>query len=641
VGLAHHRVPVHRHRGDEDRRRRHAAPADGHHLARQLMSGPSDVPEAAPRRLESGSFSSGLTVPDFAACLQMGLRPVGLVQGFCAMQWGWYGGGSRTCAAPRPTRPGGSQGGYSRTGVPARHGVGRTPDVGPELRADLGRGGLAEGFTSAYTRLIEEAREVGAHGVIGVPTPRTTCRHERGRVPHPGHRGGRRGRPATAARRAVVDLSGRPAPGQADRGRVHADLGHRRDRVGACVGLLHDRVPDGGAGRRVRVGPDGGTQEIEQISEGHLAARSLAREHAGAARVRHPARHLHHDTEREVGAGDQVLECMLRGTRVRRFKDFDPMPAPRPTVRSRERDPQSPILGQRCSAPQPGWPRAATVPAGRGVTSDLSIDEALLLHSIGWEPVELVFGVAVTSVPTGRVDLGAWRDLAASDAHNLAVQVASEKLGHECAAVGGHGVVGVRVSVEVRPPPRRRRVDRHGRSTGRARRPLVGRPFVSDLSARDFVLLSARAGTRWAGLRGELHLRPPPSRRHRHPPVRPEHRAHQPHRGPVLGPGVGHGAHAVLGAGDGAQGVVAVKITEGPMSFARHVIGFTAWGTAVRLEADSHVYLKPDMVLPRPPQRGHRGPRRPRQDHVGRRHAPSDRSLPEQQGAHRSRPRLG
>ena len=56
------------------------------------MSGPSDVPEAAPRRLESGSFSSGLTVPDFAACLQMGLRPVGLVQGFCAMQWGWYGG---------------------------------------------------------------------------------------------------------------------------------------------------------------------------------------------------------------------------------------------------------------------------------------------------------------------------------------------------------------------------------------------------------------------------------------------------------------------------------------------------------------------------------------------------------------------
>jgi hypothetical protein len=75
-------------------------------------------------------------------------------------------------------------------------------------------------------------------------------------------------------------------------------------------------------------------QEVEQISEAHLAVRALAREHA--------RRQLGPDTlhgtaittaEREVGAGDQVLEYTLRGTRVRRFKDYDPMPAPRPTVR--------------------------------------------------------------------------------------------------------------------------------------------------------------------------------------------------------------------------------------------------------------------------------------------------------------------
>jgi uncharacterized protein YbjQ (UPF0145 family) len=47
-----------------------------------------------------------------------------------------------------------------------------------------------------------------------------------------------------------------------------------------------------------------------------------------------------------------------------------------------------------------------------------------------------------------------------------------------------------------------------------------------------------------------------------------------------------------------AQGVVAVRITEGPMHFARHVIGFTAWGTAVRLNPDGHQYLQPRMVLP-------------------------------------------
>ena len=48
----------------------------------------------------------------------------------------------------------------------------------------------------------------------------------------------------------------------------------------------------------------------------------------------------------------------------------------------------------------------------------------------------------------------------------------------------------------------------------------------------------------------------------------------------------------------GGQGVVQVKITEGPMSFARHAIGFTAWGTAVKLVAEAHQFVQPDMVLP-------------------------------------------
>ena len=38
-------------------------------------------------------------------------------------------------------------------------------------------------------------------------------------------------------------------------------------------------------------------------------------------------------THRDLGEGDAAVECILRGNRVRRFKEFDPMPAPRPTVR--------------------------------------------------------------------------------------------------------------------------------------------------------------------------------------------------------------------------------------------------------------------------------------------------------------------
>jgi hypothetical protein len=50
--------------------------------------------------------------------------------------------------------------------------------------------------------------------------------------------------------------------------------------------------------------------------------------------------------------------------------------------------------------------------------------------------------------------------------------------------------------------------------------------------------------------------------------------------------------------GAGGQGVVEVKVTEGPMRFARHAIGFTAWGTAVKLVAEAHQFVQPQMVLP-------------------------------------------
>ena len=39
-------------------------------------------------------------------------------------------------------------------------------------------------------------------------------------------------------------------------------------------------------------------------------------------------------------------------------------------------------------------------------------------------------------------------------------------------------------------------------------------------------------------------------------------------------------------------------MTEGPMSFARHAVGFTAWGTAVTLVAEQHQFVQPEMVLP-------------------------------------------
>jgi hypothetical protein len=48
----------------------------------------------------------------------------------------------------------------------------------------------------------------------------------------------------------------------------------------------------------------------------------------------------------------------------------------------------------------------------------------------------------------------------------------------------------------------------------------------------------------------------------------------------------------------GGAGVVEVKVTEGPISFAGHAIGFSAYGTVVRERDGQHRKVEPRMVLP-------------------------------------------
>jgi hypothetical protein len=77
-----------------------------------------------------------------------------------------------------------------------------------------------------------------------------------------------------------------------------------------------------------------GPQPVEQVTRAHMAARQLARKHVRqqlAGDALHGARI--EVVTRELSQGDEVIDCTLRGNRVRRFKDFDPVVLPRPTVR--------------------------------------------------------------------------------------------------------------------------------------------------------------------------------------------------------------------------------------------------------------------------------------------------------------------
>ena len=82
-------------------------------------------------------------------------------------------------------------------------------------------------------------------------------------------------------------------------------------------------------------------------------------------------------------------------------------------------------------------------------TSDLSIDEEFALHSIGWEPVQLVCGVSLYSVPMGVWNWGVGEISYASEAYAQAFAGANDRIHEECTKMGGRGVVGAHVEAEV------------------------------------------------------------------------------------------------------------------------------------------------------------------------------------------------
>ncbi len=232
-----------------------------------------------------------------------------------------------------------------------------------------------------------------------------------------------------------------------------------------------------------------------------------------------------------------------------------------------------------------------------GVTSDLTIDESLILHSIGWEPVDLVCGASTYSIPVGYWNWGTGEIQGATDAHQGAMRDAGKKLQSECQGVMGHGVVGVHIEVSV---------EKHYVNAvlvGTAVAPIgVRRPpanaFVSDLSSRDFALLF-QAGWDPIGLASGASF-----------VYAPRRTAGAVLRQTTQNVELTNYTEALYSAREsamermqqaataaGGQGVVGVQVSEGPMEFARHAVRFTAWGTVVRRSEREPVLPPPRMVI--------------------------------------------
>lgn len=233
----------------------------------------------------------------------------------------------------------------------------------------------------------------------------------------------------------------------------------------------------------------------------------------------------------------------------------------------------------------------------RGTTSDLSIDETLLLHSAGWEPVDLVFGVSWWSIPWGVWQWRSGEIGEASTAFAGAMGQAAKFLRDECDRAGGTGVLGVQV---------RMRVSSHHISiglSGTAVRPVHGGSrgfeFLSDLSARDFVLLT-RAGWWPLGLAAGASFVLAPRRSAREWAAQQAQNLELPNLTQALYLARERAMERMQDAGSSmkAEGVVGVKLREGRAGSSIRVMQFVAIGTGVHLKEGAHRSIAPTMVVP-------------------------------------------
>src|SRR5690348_4386017 len=238
-------------------------------------------------------------------------------------------------------------------------------------------------------------------------------------------------------------------------------------------------------------------------------------------------------------------------------------------------------------------------------TSDLSINEFLLVKEAGFEPLGLVLGSSIYHIGFQQASWSQNQEMGVlTQAMYHARELAMTRMEEEADQLGADGVVGVRLDIgryewgaELAEFIAVGTAVKH--KGGELHRAPNGRPFTSDLSGQDFSTL-LRAGYRPVGL--------------------------------VMGNCVYHVAHQGLRASfkqigrnqemptytqalyearelamermqaeateTQANGIVGARIVERSHGWGSHVIEFFAIGTAVVPVSDEHVIEKPAMVLP-------------------------------------------
>jgi uncharacterized protein YbjQ (UPF0145 family) len=188
-----------------------------------------------------------------------------------------------------------------------------------------------QGFSSAYTRMVSEATELGAHGIVGVfdnvsplvqdgivefkmlGTAVRLERHTSTSLPWSTYLAGQRLAKSIEAGFAPVSIVAAVSS------------------VRVWASCITQYAIEGTGSLLYGQGSD--SFEIEQLVSARMNARELVRH---SVRFQLQGDQLHGVEllmrEHEFGHGDFEIQPVLRGNRVRRFKDFAALGAPRPTV---------------------------------------------------------------------------------------------------------------------------------------------------------------------------------------------------------------------------------------------------------------------------------------------------------------------
>jgi uncharacterized protein YbjQ (UPF0145 family) len=238
-------------------------------------------------------------------------------------------------------------------------------------------------------------------------------------------------------------------------------------------------------------------------------------------------------------------------------------------------------------------------------TSDLSVDEFLLVKQAGFDPLGLVLGSSIYHIGFQQAGWNQSQELGVlTQAMYHARELAMTRMEEEADQLGADGIVGVRLEIgryewgadlaefiAVGTAVRHREGELH--------RAPNGRPFTSDLSGQDFAKL-LRAGYRPVGLtmgncvyhvgrQGMLASLKQLGRN-----------VEMPNYTQALYEARELAMERMQTEADGLQsdGIVGARIVERSHGWGSHVIEFFAIGTAVVTTRADHEIEKPAMVLP-------------------------------------------